>query len=60
MPDGADIVAAYLYFEAIYSQGINPLEGVKFRNTLIDPNNEWETGDPGDVVGLKFTHAADH
>ena len=44
VPDGAEIVAAYLYFEAIYSQGTNPLDEVKFRGTEIDPNDEWENG----------------
>ena len=55
MPPGADIVAAYLYLETIYSQGASPLAGVKFRNTLIDPDNKFGTVDAGDVFGLKFT-----
>jgi len=49
VPDGSEIVAAYLYWEAIYVPGAQPTKGVKFRDHFIDPADEtgqtaWGTG----------------
>ena len=56
VPPNSDIVAAYLYWEAIYLPGANPTAGVKFRGFPIDPNGDFaaaSTETPSDVAGLK-------
>jgi Bacterial Ig domain len=37
VPDDADIVGAYLYWEAIYAPTAQPTAGVKFRGLEVDP-----------------------
>jgi Bacterial Ig domain len=44
VPAGSEIVAAFLYWEAVYVPGVKPTEGVEFRGNVIDPGAQWGTG----------------
>jgi Bacterial Ig domain len=48
----ADIVAAYLYFEAVYEPDVRPTRGVKFRGFKLDPDAD------SDTAGFPFTPVA--
>ena len=44
VPNGSEVVGAYLYWEAVYIPGATPTAGVEFRGNVIDPGAQWGTG----------------
>jgi hypothetical protein len=52
VPANTDIVAAFLYWEAIYAPGAQPTAGTKFRGVPLDAAVGWPTSG---VPGLKGT-----
>jgi hypothetical protein len=57
VPAGADIVGAFLYWEAIYQPGAQPTTGARFRGSLLDGKVAWPANGVPGLKGSTWPHA---